>query len=184
MNDDQKLKAFLVNEAYKNDPMKTYQGFQLVHSDKNTKVYRNPITKKQYTAIKGTDSISDGLLDIQLSLGKNIRNSDRYKQSEEVAKKFFDPAYDNEFAGHSLSSLIADSLAQRFGTKSTGFNPYTTNRDLSGTNTTIIRTADDPLAAASKLGGSAISESLAEKIVTLPAVGKGAMKAHSIESFL
>jgi len=184
MNQEQKLKAFLANEAYKKEPTKSYQGYTLVHSDPFTKVYRNPVTKKQLTSIRGTDSFADGLLDVQLSLGKNIRNSDRYKRSEEVAKKFFDPGFDNEFVGHSMGSMVADQLAQRFGTKSTGFNPYTSNRALQSTNTTIIRTADDPLAAASRLGGNQIAESLAKEVITLPAVGKGPLAGHSIESFL
>lgn len=177
------LHAYFANQAYSKDPVKSYQGYNLAYSDPFTKVYRSDIDKKQIVAVRGTDGFKDILLDAQLGLGKAVRDSDRYKRSEEVVKRYFDPRYNMEFTGHSLGGALSNELSKRFGANASLFNPYM-NREGLSTNATIVKTSDDPLQVLNRLGRTdKIAEQMAAKIVDIGATGAG-LGAHSIEQFL
>lgn len=183
MNDIQRLNAFFAKEAYSKDPVKSYAGYNLVHSDPFTKVYRSDIDKKQIIAVRGTEGFKDMLLDAQLGLGKSVRSSDRYKRSEDVVKKYFDPRYNMEFAAHSLGGAISNELSKRFGANASLFNPYI-NREGISTAATIIRSSDDPLQKLNSLGGTdKIAKQMAKDYVDVGSTGGNLLQAHSIEAF-
>lgn len=184
MNDEQKLHAFFANEAYKKDPIKSYMGYQLEYSDPYTKVYKSDIDHKKVFAVRGTDGWKDIMLDARLGLGGKVRDSDRYKASEDVVKRYFDPRYNIDFAAHSLGGSISNELSKRFGSNASLFNPYI-NREGLSTAASVITTGDDPLQAANKLGGtSKLVEQMARDVVKLDKTGMGPGGAHSIERFL
>jgi hypothetical protein len=183
MNDIQRLNAFFAKEAYSKDPVKSYSGYNLVHSDPFTKVYRSDIDKKQIIAVRGTEGFKDMLLDAQLGLGKSVRSSDRYKRSEDVVKRYFDPRYNMEFAAHSLGGAISNELSKRFGANASLFNPYI-NREGISTAATVIRTSDDPLQKLNSLGGTdKIAKQMAKDYVDIGSTGGNLLQAHSIEAF-
>ena len=183
MDDLTKLHAFFANEAYSKEPIKSHMGYTLEYSDPFTKVYKSDIDKKKIFAVRGTEGFKDMLLDAKLGLGGNVRDSDRYKRSEEVVKRYFDPRYNIEFSGHSLGGALSNELSKRFGANASLFNPYI-NREGLSTAATVVTTGDDPLQAANRLGGTdKLVDQLAKDVIRLDKTGMG-LGAHSIERFL
>ena len=184
MDDRQSLNAFFAKEAYSKNPIRSYKGYNLV-SDPNdpfTKVYRSDIDKKQIVAIRGTEGFKDILLDAQLGLGKSVRSSDRYKRSEEMYKRHFDPRYNTEFAAHSLGGAIGNELAKRFGTNASLFNPYLSREGIAS-GSTVIKTSDDPLQRVNAVFGKTSDLGDARKVINVGPSGGNLLQAHSIESF-
>ena len=124
------IEADLAQEAYKPEPRKNIDGYVLDESlsNKKTKVYHNPDTKKTIVSHKGTDPKDKNDLknDLLLSVGM-LDKSKRFKNAVDISKKASEKYADSELqsVGHSLGSKVASEVGKKMSVKNskvTGFN--------------------------------------------------------------
>jgi hypothetical protein len=145
--------ALAAEMAYQSEPLTEIGDYELVGTDEFTRIYKHKTEDRHLIGIRGTKGSRDVGTDISLGV-KDIRNTDRYKQSKEFIEGYFRRNKPTEgvprrieFAGHSLGGLIADRLGQDFGAdRVVQFNSITYGDE--GGNTEHYVTEDDPLVKA------------------------------------
>jgi hypothetical protein len=151
-NKPKSLGANIVNIAYsnKNERPSTYthnnQTYTKLYDDDNNVAYKDNYGNIK-VGIAGSNSMNDALTDAQLFFGKNIQDTDRYKNSANFLKKVMNEnANANvELFGHSLSGTIVNELQKNNSNiSSTAYNPYLLNSNQISNKTKNVRTYTDP----------------------------------------
>lgn len=123
-------------------------------SNDETSIYHNPIENKLLVGHRGTKTFDDVKTDAYLAVG-NIRNSDRYKRSNNtyrLAKDKYKGSQTTTF-GHSLGGSLASAIGDDEDTIITynkGANPFLGNSTTNKKNETAYRQDGDLVSLFSK----------------------------------
>jgi Lipase (class 3) len=125
------IDAKLSQEAYKDNSADNVDGYQLDKelSNRKTKVYHNPETKKTVVAHRGTKVTDkkDLLNDVLVATGLlSSSTSNRVKNATDIAKKAESKYKDSDIknTGHSLGGTVASEVGKSLSVKNSAVETY------------------------------------------------------------
>jgi len=150
-------------------------------SDDRVKVYKRKGNSNQAVVVhRGTQGLSDQLLDAQYVMGKDINNSERFKHAADIQRKAEAKygAHNISTVGHSLGSKIASDVGQN-SKEIINLNKAVASRDIgkaTSAKETNIRTKYDPVSAAMSLFSNKNNN---QNTFTIPSTSINPLKEHS-----